>query len=55
MSLDIERLSFEAEEKNDLTLLSKANVFRKAKKEKQDVLKTLEITEDKLKEEYKAI
>ena len=55
MSLDSEGLSFRVEEKNDLTLLSKANVFRKAKKEKQDVLKTLEITKDKLNEEYKDI
>ena len=37
---DIEKYSLEAEEKQDLTWLSKANSFRKAVKEKQGILET---------------
>ena len=48
---DIENYSLEAEEKQDLTLLSKANSFRKAVKEKQGILETFTQTINKLQKE----
>ena len=47
----IEKYSLKSEEKQDLTLLSKANSFRKAVKEKQDVLETVSQTINKLHKE----
>ena len=48
---DIENYSLEAEEKQDLTLLSKANSFRKAVKERQGILETFTLTINKLQKE----
>ena len=47
----IEKCSLEVEEKQDITLLSKATSFRKAVKEKQDILETFTQTISKLQKE----
>ena len=39
-----DKLSFQAEEQSDMTLLSKANVFRSPVKEKEKTLHQLECT-----------
>ena len=53
---DADKLSFQAEEQSDMTLLSKANAFRSAVKEKEKTLHQLECTLikiEKSKEELK--
>ena len=41
LNIDVEKYSFEAEEKQDMTLLSKGNALRKSITEKQELVKTL--------------
>ena len=48
---DVEKYSLEAEEKQDLTLLTKANSFRKTIKDKQGVLETFNLAIEKLQKE----
>ena len=48
---DVEKYSLEAEEKQDLTLLTNANSFRKTIKDKQGVLETFSLAIEKLQKE----
>ena len=52
---DIEKYSSDAEKEQDMTLLTKANSFRKAVVEKKDNLKTFDIAINKLSEECKQL
>ena len=51
--IPIEKNSLEAEEKQELTLLCKANSFRKAVKKKQGILETFTQTINKLQKEVR--
>ena len=53
LNKDIIKYSFEAEEKSDLTLLTKANALQKAVTEKEQTLKSLNKAMEKLEEECK--
>ena len=52
---DADKLSFQAEEKSDMTLLSKANAFRSSAKEKEKTLHQLECALIKMEESKKEL
>ena len=51
---DVEKYSLEAEKKEDLTILSKANAIRKTVVEKRQLAQSLESTIEQLEKEIKA-
>lgn len=53
LNKDIEKYSFEAEEKRDMDILSKANALRKAVTEKRELVKTLGNAVENLEKEIK--
>ena len=54
LNKEVEKYSLEAEQKEDLTILSKANAIRKTVVEKRQLAQSLESTIEQLEKEIKA-
>ena len=55
LEFDIEKYSIEAEEKGDLSLLTKANSFRATVKEKQALIANFDVALKNLEEEHRSL
>ena len=55
LEFDIEKYSIEAEEKGDLSLLTKANSFRATVKEKEALIANFDVALKNLEEEHQSL